>query len=874
MAMLERAPFSASILGAALALVVLSGCSAVVSSDSKATSGGTESPPVLENVEPLGLPQEGNLQDEEARRKVAQERKEVLVKAYVEDANKLMKDGALDRAESLLLEAIKVDPQNAAARLLLKQVQERLGKRTGEVEGLAKREQDKRKIRQERAYTRVLDSITQGEDAMRAGNYELAVSSFSQAVDIMTYSPLLGEKEPDLRGQAQRGLTAARNALRQKKKSVEQQAARDAYEQLLQDEQRERERRDLRMNEILNAAEMRYREDRFDEAERLVGNVLEEEPTNLRALKLKDHILDARHHYNDKKYMYESKERYKRWKEGIERTKIPTSSILKWPNQSFWDEITRKRKVYSRNYDKEDSPAVQRIKNKLKTESIPLQFEGTDANLKDVLDFIKSLANIPIVYDSEIVEELQSAELGFPLNLENVPVGVALDTVMDAKPEFGYTFKHDVIYITKKQKAAGAPIPAVHDVRDLTIPVQDFTPPEIQLKPPGADEEGGNIFGQAAEEAPPPYNPEDLIELIKENIQTSSWDEMEGVSIDLSSGRLLVIHTAQVQNQIQTFLNNLRSFSSSIVTVESRFITVTDAFLQDIGVDWRGLGGAGQKGTIALLDDVTNAAQDQASLGLDNLGTGLPINNIQSPDSGAFFNDGEDGDIRARTENIIEQSVGKVLSSTGGLSLAWAWLDDTEVNVILRAVEKSERASLLTAPRLTVYNTQRSNITLVNQISYIKDYDVEVAQTASIADPVVGIIQDGLVLDVRPTISNDRRFVTLELRPTVAKLIEPIRTITTTLGSQTQPVTIQLPELIVQSAETTVTVPDRGTVMIGGLKNILSIDVRSEVPFFADIPIIGFFFSRKVKSEEAEDLIMLVTVHISDLQELEDQLRR
>jgi hypothetical protein len=40
-------------------------------------------------------------------------------------------------------------------------------------------------------------------------------------------------------------------------------------------------------------------------------------------------------------------------------------------------------------------------------------------------------------------------------------------------------------------------------------------------------------------------------------------------------------------------------------------------------------------------------------------------------------------------------------------------------------------------------------IAQVNQISYIQDFDVEVAQTAFIADPVIGVIQDGLTLHFR-----------------------------------------------------------------------------------------------------------------------------
>ena len=161
---------------------------------------------------------------------------------------------------------------------------------------------------------------------------------------------------------------------------------------------------------------------------------------------------------------------------------------------------------------------------------------------------------------------------------------------------------------------------------------------------------------------------------------------------------------------------------------------------------------------------MTNGPEDNASAGLDNGGSGLPAAAAQSPSSGAFFQDNNDLDFRARTENIFNNALGSFLSSTGGATIGFSFLDDVELNVIFRAVEKSTFANVLTAPRLTIYNNQRANLTLTNQVAYVKDYDVEVAQTAFIADPLVDIVQDGLVLDVRPTVSHDRKYVTLELR--------------------------------------------------------------------------------------------------------------
>ena len=179
--------------------------------------------------------------------------------------------------------------------------------------------------------------------------------------------------------------------------------------------------------------------------------------------------------------------------------------------------------------------------------------------------------------------------------------------------------------------------------------------------------------------------------------------------------------------------------------------------------------------------------------------------------------------------------------------------------------EKSLAARTLTAPIITVYNTQRANLTVVNQLSYIQDFDVEVAQTSFIADPIVGIIQDGLTLDVRPTVSNDRRYITLELQPTVADLLEPIPTFATSLAAAFAPVIIQLPELRLQQARTTVRIPDRGSILIGGLKNIVTVDRQAETPFLGKIPLLSFLFSRKGRSDEVTHLMILVRAEITDL---------
>lgn len=45
----------------------------------------------------------------------------------------------------------------------------------------------------------------------------------------------------------------------------------------------------------------------------------------------------------------------------------------------------------------------------------------------------------------------------------------------------------------------------------------------------------------------------------------------------------------------------------------------------------------------------------------------------------------------------------------------------------------------------------RNHFTSLNQISYVSDFDVEIAQASQIGDPIVGVIREGVILDTRVT---------------------------------------------------------------------------------------------------------------------------
>ena len=71
-------------------------------------------------------------------------------------------------------------------------------------------------------------------------------------------------------------------------------------------------------------------------------------------------------------------------------------------------------------------------------------------------------------------------------------------------------------------------------------------------------------------------------------------------------------------------------------------------------------------------------------------------------------------------------------------------------------------------PEVTCFNGQRSSANFVRQQSYIADYDVSSEDTP---DPNTEILNVGDVIDVRPLVSADRKYITLEVRPSSVELI-------------------------------------------------------------------------------------------------------
>jgi general secretion pathway protein D len=814
---------------------------------------------------------------------IEREKREVLVRQKLAEAKALESRAEYAAAEQALLQARDLSPTNAEVSAALARVQQAMSRRGPSAAGALEELRRAQEIRIEEQRTTAQKYYNLGRMALDKGDWDGAIENLQQALMIIESSPLpidWRRLKPD-----------AENALAEAQRAKKEQARLDirrATERTLGELASAEERRLIdemqRLDSLMAVAVQAFERGDFEIAEANAQRVLDAQPDNLRADELVRAAQSARHDRIAREQIKDEQLRFLQWRDMMEETKVLEHKILRWPSQKFWDQITAARAAQRTVFGAVKlDPNEAALAAKLKTTTVNLSVQGRP--FREVLQTLQIQTGVNLYLDPRIASEVGDTVIP-PIEVEGVSLEQALNMLKSASPEGTiWVVRGNVVQFTKKEFVKYNLTLKQHPVADLTAGLTDFIPPHIDLVTGDqVNDEANPLFGGEGEETIKPFGTiDELIDLIKNAVGTPDTWSLEGTSIVASGTTAIIVkHTSETQGQVARFLNDLRAFAGIVVTVETRFLQVSDDFLRDVGVDFRGLGTTGNAASIVNLDDVTNGLTNNASAGRDNAGPGLPAGAALNPAAGAYFGDGNDGDFRGRTENIFDRALGSVfggggflnpLSSLGGATFTLNYLDDSQYNAIVKAVEKTQRGRTLTAPTITVYNTQRANVTVVNQLSYISDFDVEVAQSSFIADPIIGVIQDGLTLDVRPTVSNDRRYITLELQPTVAKLVEPIPTFSTTLGSSFSPVIIQLPELRLQQARTTVRIPDGGSILIGGLKNIAVVDRQSEIPLIAKIPLLSFLFSRKGRSDEMSNLMILVRATITDLQEEEIKQR-
>ena len=241
------------------------------------------------------------------------------------------------------------------------------------------------------------------------------------------------------------------------------------------------------------------------------------------------------------------------------------------------------------------------------------------------------------------------------------------------------------------------------------------------------------------------------------------------------------------------------------------------------------------------------------------------------------------------SDNLVGQiASGAFTSATGiaalsnpALAVGLSFLDDIQVDLLITATQADLRSVVLTAPRLTLFNGQRSWISVAKQIAYIENLIPITGDSSGGFDPVPGIAFEGFVFDVEAVISADRRYVTMTVQFALNENVQ-FRDVPVTGAAgggdfgggraSTFEGVIQLPQLQTTQIMTTVSVPDKGTILLGGQRRVNEVEVEVGVPVLSKVPWLNRFFTNRATEKFELTTLLLIRPEIIIQAEDEDIL--
>lgn len=219
---------------------------------------------------------------------------------------------------------------------------------------------------------------------------------------------------------------------------------------------------------------------------------------------------------------------------------------------------------------------------------------------------------------------------------------------------------------------------------------------------------------------------------------------------------------------------------------------------------------------------------------------------------GPFGPDLVQGATRAAGAGFGGPFGGASLTSIGVPNLS---VSSVDFNLLIRALEVQGRLEVLSRPQILVNDNEEAFIQVGEEIQLVTN--VERGDNGRVSSDVEPR-QLGVILNVTPSISDDN-FVRLDIGPEISAL-----TARTTQVSED----FAAPVISRRTADTTITVKDNETIIIGGLIQNRSETRKFKVPFLGDIPLLGALFnSNRDTTQKTELLIILTPRVISDQRE-------
>jgi len=155
-------------------------------------------------------------------------------------------------------------------------------------------------------------------------------------------------------------------------------------------------------------------------------------------------------------------------------------------------------------------------------------------------------------------------------------------------------------------------------------------------------------------------------------------------------------------------------------------------------------------------------------------------------------------------------------AQTGDAAMWSRPLRDDESQELIGVRQKIPTASMITAPRITVFDGQRAYVLVATSRAFVKDLHPSASTTQPTMpgyDPEIGVVQSGVLLDVQAAVSNDHRNVTLTLKPQLNSLVDMTSEPWPNRPADRTDLIVQIPHTRSAVLDTTLTVANGQTLL-------------------------------------------------------------
>jgi len=637
----------------------------------------------------------------------------------------------------------------------------------------------------------------------------------------------------------------------QRQKRIEAQEAQQRYlEQVEAD-------RSKRITELMDNTQAYMKQQRYEEALGQLESLLALDPLNDKALILKDTLDDT---INFQKQLEVQKEASRQKIELLKETDkaaIPYAEELTYPKN--WREVVAIRKpkeAIGRD------PANEAVYKSLE-EVVDLSDFTPTMPFSQAIELLKNSVEPPLkvwvlwgdLYDNADID--QNTEINMD-PISAVPLGTALELLLKSVSggfaELDYTVKDGVITIATAESLPSEMEIQIYDVAELVGAAADFAYEltELEEVAVGGGGGGGGGGAEAVGSAETPeellgteaiqQNATDIVQLVQDSIDPESWFEAGGdatirIYTPSNPTRLIIKQTLKNHKQIRKLLDDLRHLLTEQIAIEARFLTISENFLEEIGIDldFPVINIGGKFGNVSFFQSSFRRPTDPAAVvGVSPIGTGI------------------EGSLAGAVASAITGGYGSII-------------DDLQASFLIRATQSHTDSKVLNAPKVTVLNGESATIRVQKEIAYVSDWEIEqVISGEAIAitqqEPEIDTVQPGVVLNITPTISADRKYVILRITTSFTELKDMAEWIVGQVGSgdAVRDLKIQLPLIESAIAQTRVSVPDCGTLLIGGQKISGESERQEGVPILSKIPLIGRLFENRSIIKDEKTLLILI----------------